>query len=177
MHGEMLVSGCSKHPASVHKKVKPCGLGCGVLDPSKALQTPGTAARPHAKPPDLFGLESSWAWVKEVSLHRSESTNVSQHTGLLLRADLNPVQMPSLWVTSSPSPFYALSPKVSALRHLLWKDIIILSSPSLSLFPASAPHCMIISFHRSLLNLVWKLSRAMRHHYLFCKAPFGAVAE
>lgn len=27
------------------------------------------------------------------------------------------------------------------------------------------------------LNLVWKLSGAMRHHYLFCKAPFRAIAE
>lgn len=35
MQREMLVSGCSQHPACAHKKVKPCGLGCGVLDTSR----------------------------------------------------------------------------------------------------------------------------------------------
>lgn len=94
-----------------------------------------------------------------------------------LENKLEPVQMPSLWVTSFPSPFYTLSPKVVALRHLLWKDIIILSSSPLSLFPASAPHCTVISSYRSFLNLVWKLSRAMRYHYQFCKVQFRAVAE
>lgn len=174
----MLVPGCSKHPPGACKDLKPCGLRCG--EPTQAFQPQQWEPGLMLSQQDPSGLLLSWQLpgMGRGCLCTGLSDNsASQGTGLLLRADLNPAQMPSLWVMSSPSPFSTLSPRVAALRCSLWKDIIILSSPSLSLFPVPAPHRMAISSHHSRLNSLWKHSGAMRHHYLFCQAPFKAVAE
>lgn len=176
MHRELLIYGCSKHPAHAHE-AKALLPGLWGSWPTQALKTPGMMAWTHAKPLDLFGLQSSWAWVEAVSLHGFGNQQMF-HSGQVCSSE-QPWNLCRCCLYESHLPHlpFTLSPKVAALRRLLWKDIIILASPSLSLFPASAPHCMVISSHRSLLNLVWKLSRAMRHHYLFCKEPLRAVAE
>lgn len=89
---------------------------------------------------------------------------------------MNPVQMLPLSHIFPISLLHSV-PKSSYPEAFALKGHNHIVPPSLSLFPASAPHCTVMSSHHSLLNLVWKLSGAMRHHYLFCKAPFRAVAE
>lgn len=142
--------------------------------PALALHTPGMTAWLHAKHQICLALTAPEHGPR-CYLCMSLRVNTFHNREVGSWEQTEPCA--DAFFMTSPSPFKTSPPKGAALRRLLWKDIIILPSPSLSLFPASAPHCMVISSHRSLLNLVWKLSRAMRHHYLFCKVPFRAVAE
>lgn len=138
---DTFISRCSSHP-------KPLWPGLWVSWPTKALQALGVTPWPHANPHDLFGLESSWAWVKAVSLQGSESQQILPSRQICFWEQTWTLCRCCLWVTSSPSPFYTLSPKVATLRRLLWKDIIILFPPH---YPCSQHLHLIV---RSCLPII-----------------------